>query len=135
MKRVSWSAELTGLSHPYEQRGRGVVEIWWSATVARSQRAIFVRRCSIFGDKFPTVEFHGVEAQHDDLVSGIREGRIDIAITASEARYPGLSRASFWSERLLIAMPAGHELASRDVLHWVDLQQETLPAERQRSWP
>jgi DNA-binding transcriptional LysR family regulator len=79
-----------------------------------------------FRDKFPTVEFNGVEAQHDDLVSGIREGQIDIAITASETRYPGLSRASFWSERLLIAMPAGHELASRELLHWADLQQETF---------
>lgn len=79
-----------------------------------------------FRDKFPTVELHGVEAQHEELVSGIREGRIDIAITASETRYPGLHRASFWSERLLIAMPAGHELASRGLLNWADLQQETF---------
>lgn len=79
-----------------------------------------------FRDKFPTVEFNGIEAQHDDLVSGIREGRIDIAIATGEARYPGLTQASFWSERLLVAMSAGHNLASRELLHWSDLQQETF---------
>ena len=40
-------------------------------------------------------------------------------------------RAAFWSERILVALPASHRLADRESVRWTDLCDETflLPAE------
>ncbi len=37
-----------------------------------------------------------------------------------------MNRATFWSERLLVAMPAAHALAEREWVQWYDLRNETF---------
>ncbi|NWM30054.1 LysR family transcriptional regulator, partial [Escherichia coli] len=57
-------------------------------------------------------------------------GEIDIAILAGEADHDGYRREPFWSERVLVALPASHPLAERETVHWTDLRGERflLPA-------
>jgi DNA-binding transcriptional LysR family regulator len=75
---------------------------------------------------WPDVEVDGVEADREALLAGLDGGIVDVAILAGDASYDGLRRASFWSERTLVAMSALHPLANRETIHWTDLRDETF---------
>lgn len=79
----------------------------------------------------PEVDFDGIEAERMALLAGLDAGVIDLAILPGEASYKGLHRAAFWSERILVALPASHPLAEQESVRWTDLRDETflLPAE------
>ncbi|GLS99085.1 LysR family transcriptional regulator [Sphingobium jiangsuense] len=72
----------------------------------------------------PDVELDGVEADRGALLAGLDAGEIDIAILVGAADYDGFRHEPFWSERVLVALPASHPLAERDLLHWTDLRRE-----------
>ncbi len=72
----------------------------------------------------PDVELDGVEADRGALLAGLDTGEIDIAILVGEAGHDGYRRESFWSERVLAALPTGHPLAEREIIHWTDLRGE-----------
>ncbi|SDA90459.1 LysR substrate binding domain-containing protein [Sinorhizobium sp. NFACC03] len=72
------------------------------------------------------IDVDGVEAEREDLINGLKDGMVDIAIMIGEASYPGMNRATFWSERLLVAMPAAHALAEREWVQWYNLRNETF---------
>lgn len=40
------------------------------------------------------VDVDGVEAEHEDLINGLKDGMVDIAIMIGEASYPGMNRAT-----------------------------------------
>lgn len=77
-----------------------------------------------FGERHPEVGLRGFERDREMLLAGIENGLLDIAIMAGEAHYRGLMSRSFWSERILIAMPEGHALTNRERIHWIDLTGE-----------
>lgn len=81
-------------------------------------------------DANPDVVVDGIEDGREALVAGLDSGVVDLAIMTGETAYPGTRRASFWSERVLVAMPKTHELAAREHVMWSDLKNETflLPA-------
>ncbi len=89
-------------------------------------------RATLFAwrDAHPDVVLDGVEDGRDVLLAGLDSGMIDLVILPGEAAYPGARRTSFWSERVMIAVPTSHELASREPIHWHDLTHESfmLPA-------
>lgn len=74
----------------------------------------------------PNVEIDAVEAQRLDLVNGLKERAVDIAILPGEASYSEIKRAAFWSERLLVAMAADYPLAAYPSVQWSDLRDETF---------
>lgn len=76
------------------------------------------------GGRSPEVRLRGFERNRAKLLTGIENGLLDIAIMLGEVRYPGLMSRSFWSERILVAMPEGHPLAERERIHWTDLTGE-----------
>lgn len=78
----------------------------------------------------PDVDFESVEADRGSLLAGLNTGEIDIAILIGEAGHDGFRAEPLWSERILVATPAGHPLADREVVHWTDLRSEgfVLPA-------
>lgn len=78
----------------------------------------------------PDVELDGVEADRGALLARLDTGEIDIAIMVGDAGYDGFRHETFWSERVMIALPASHLLADHDTLHWTDLRRERflLPA-------
>lgn len=79
---------------------------------------------------YPDVDFKMVEANRGALLAGLDTGHVDLAILMGEAGYGGYRREPFWSERILVALPAEHPLVSRDTVHWTDLRAErfVLPA-------
>src|SRR5690606_25316758 len=79
---------------------------------------------SEFGGRHPEVKLRGFERDRDMLLAGIESGLLDIAIMIGEAPHPGLMSRSFWSERILVAMPEAHALATRERIHWTDLTGE-----------
>ena len=78
----------------------------------------------------PDVEVECVEADRSVLLAGLDTGEIDIAILMGAAGHDGFRCEPLWSERMLVALPASHPLAERDVVHWTDLRSERflLPA-------
>lgn len=74
----------------------------------------------------PDVEGQCVEADRSVLLAGLDTGEIDIAIFMGAAGYEGFRCEPLWSERMLIALPASHPLAERDIVHWTDLRGEQL---------
>lgn len=74
----------------------------------------------------PNVEIDAVEAQRLDLVNGLKERTVDIAILPGEASYSEIKGATFWTERLLVAMAADHPLAAHPSVQWSDLRDETF---------
>lgn len=75
-------------------------------------------------DAHPDVEVECVEADRVVLLAGLDTGEIDIAILMGAADYNGFRCEPIWSERMLVALPASHPLAERDVIHWTDLRGE-----------
>lgn len=78
----------------------------------------------------PDVEIECVEADRSVLLAGLDTREIDIAILMGAAGHDGFRCEPLWSERMLVALPASHPLAERDVVHWTDLRDERflLPA-------
>ena len=72
----------------------------------------------------PDVDVECVEADRSVLLAGLDTGEIDIAILMGAAGYEGFRCEPLWSERMLVALPASHPLAERDVVHWTDLRSE-----------
>ena len=81
-------------------------------------------------DAHPDVEVECVEADRGGLLASLNTGEIDIAILMGAAGHNGFRCEPIWSERMLVALPASHPLAERDVIHWTDLRDERflLPA-------
>ncbi|MYL96776.1 LysR family transcriptional regulator [Novosphingobium sp. FGD1] len=78
----------------------------------------------------PDVDFGSVETDRGALLAGLDTGEIDIAILMGDAGHEGYRREPFWSERIVVALPAQHPLAGHEIVHWTDLRSErfVLPA-------
>ena len=97
-----------------------------SSVSAGNLRATLMSWC----ETHPDVEVECVEADRSVLLAGLDTGEIDIAILMGAAGHDGFRCEPLWSERMLVALPASHPLAERDVVHWTDLRSERflLPA-------
>jgi DNA-binding transcriptional LysR family regulator len=76
---------------------------------------------SEFSERNPDVKLRGFERDRKMLLAGIENRVLDIAIMIGESACPGLVNRSFWSERMMVAMPEGHRLAARESIHWANL--------------
>jgi DNA-binding transcriptional LysR family regulator len=76
--------------------------------------------------RFPDVETQLVDGSSDDLISDVANSAIDVAFVVEN--HPGRDdkSLSLWSERVVVALPEDHLLASRDIVHWSDLRHEPL---------
>lgn len=97
-----------------------------SSVSAGNLRATLMSWCAAH----PDVEVECVEADRSVLLAGLDTGEIDVAILMGAAGHDGFRCEPLWSERMLVALPATHALAERDVVHWTDLRGERflLPA-------
>lgn len=77
-------------------------------------------------DAHPDVEVECVEADRSALLAGLDTGEIDIAILMGAISHEGFRCEQLWSERMLVALPAGHRFAEPDVVHWTDLRNEVF---------
>lgn len=81
-------------------------------------------------DTHPDVEVDCVEADRSVLLAGLDTGEIDMTILMGAIGHNGFRCQPLWSERMLVALPASHPFAERDMVHWTDLRGERflLPA-------
>lgn len=75
-------------------------------------------------DTHPEVEVECVEADRSVLLAGLDTGEIDVAILMGTAGHDGFRCQPLWSERMLVALPTSHPLASREIIHWTDLRSD-----------
>jgi DNA-binding transcriptional LysR family regulator len=76
--------------------------------------------------RFPDVETQLVDGSSDHLISDVAGSAIDVAFVAEN--FPGRDDKSLsvWSERVVVALPEDHPLASRDIVHWSELRHKAL---------
>ena len=66
------------------------------------------------------------ESSRTRLVTALRNGALDIAIVTGELPLLETQGMPLWSERILLALLKEHPLASKDVVYWTDLRDETV---------
>lgn len=76
-----------------------------------------------FRAECPDVDLNLIEAMPSALHRGLREGSLDLVITAF---MPDLASSAFaqdalWTEKLVAILPEGHPLATREYLRWSDV--------------
>ena len=76
--------------------------------------------------RFPDVKPHFVDGSSDDLMSDLASSAIDVAFLVEPNASWSDRSLLLWSERAVVALPAGHPLAGRDVVHWGELRHEAL---------
>ena len=79
-----------------------------------------------YAQRFPAVEIRTVEASRERLFEELNIGALDIVIVTGDPPGVGSRAMALWSERILVALPEHHPLASRDVVSWTDLKGETF---------
>ncbi|QQS13822.1 MAG: LysR family transcriptional regulator [Rhodospirillales bacterium] len=75
---------------------------------------------------FPDVEFQVVEHARARLLAGLAMGDIDIVVVAGESKAHDGPSMFLWSERIFVALPAGHRLTGNETIYWPDLKGEAF---------
>ncbi|TIM31635.1 MAG: LysR family transcriptional regulator [Mesorhizobium sp.] len=76
--------------------------------------------------RFPEVEIRMVEAARANLFASLRHGQLDIAIITGEPAAREGEAMALWSERIMVALPESHPLATNEIVYWTDLRSETF---------
>lgn len=84
-----------------------------------------------FRAEAPDVVFELVEGSPPDLLSALRERRIDLAFTVLEVASAEFETQHMWDEPLVAALPAAHSLAQQETVSWADLAETSLVV---RTW-
>ncbi|MEF3365290.1 LysR substrate-binding domain-containing protein [Methylocystis sp. 9N] len=74
----------------------------------------------------PDVEIATVEGTRARLFSGLSNGAIDVAVVTGDLGNNRLESLPLWSERVIVALPESHALASNEIVFWTDLRGETF---------
>lgn len=110
--------------------GRLVIGTYFSASTGRLRNAVlrFLRH-------HRRVELRLREGERHELLTGVRDGEVDICVLLGPDVEPGLDRLSLWQEAGMVALPEEHTLASRPIVFWSDLVAETFIIARRGSGP
>ena len=79
-----------------------------------------------YGQRFPQIEVKTVEAARERLIDGLAIGALDVAIVTGDPTLGESQALALWSERILVALPEAHPLASQEIVRWGDLRGETF---------
>jgi LysR family transcriptional regulator, hydrogen peroxide-inducible genes activator len=79
-----------------------------------------------FRDAAPMVELEIREATTEKLLDGLRTGEVDVAVLALPVRQPEIVCSELFREPLMVAVPEGHELASKPRLAVPQLMSERM---------
>ncbi len=79
-----------------------------------------------FHGKHPGVRLHITEGTARDGQLMVREGKLDVAFMVCTHEIPDLNSRVIWRDRLMVAVPARHLLASRQDVEWRQLAEETF---------
>lgn len=74
----------------------------------------------------PKVGIQLTEGSDQDIVVGLSERRHDVALLFTPALPPDLAALELWTEKLVLAVPRRHRLATADAVRWADVQSEAM---------
>ncbi|MGE3993267.1 LysR family transcriptional regulator [Pseudorhodoplanes sp.] len=77
-----------------------------------------------FVNKHPNVDVNIAEGARTTLIPLLDRGAIDIVVVLGEPSYTDYAHIGLWSERIMVALPKAHSLATREFLYWTDLRNE-----------
>ena len=77
-------------------------------------------------DELPNIEVTVSSQYSPDLAQGLLRGRLDLAFMRPEAQMPDLEYRVVVKEKLIVALPSDHRLASRDVIAVQDIAREAF---------
>lgn len=77
-----------------------------------------------FRARFPAVAVELLELTAAEQEQALREHRIDVGFVLLPVRDPALAREALWRQELVVALPSGHPLASRERVRVEDLRDE-----------
>lgn len=76
--------------------------------------------------RFPLMDVDLIESSRTRLVTALRTGTLDVAVVTAGEPIAGCTAMPLWSERIVVALPVDHRLASNTTLYWTDLKDQTL---------
>jgi DNA-binding transcriptional LysR family regulator len=79
-----------------------------------------------FRARYPQFQLVAYERSRKRLSSALHSGQLDVVIVPGKIRGVEYQSLMLWSERVLIAVPEDHPLATRETVYWTDLRQEIL---------
>lgn len=79
-----------------------------------------------YAQRFPRVEIRAVEGSRARLAEGLQNGSIDVTIVTGEPVPDTCLAMPLWSERIIVALPETHQLATNEIVYWTDLKGETF---------
>jgi len=120
--------ELAGRSAAAAGRAEiGVVRVGILTSLAGGFLRELVRSYAI---QHPEITIDIRDGGRDEHVSAIRRRRLDVAFVTGEDRIGECETAALWEERVHVALPKGHRLASRRKLDWPELRGECFIVSR-----
>jgi DNA-binding transcriptional LysR family regulator len=99
----------------------GRVTVGWYASLSSGElRATLVE----YLGRYPAVTIRVVEGSRSRLIASLKNKEIDIAIVAGKIDRMIGDAMSLWSERIMVAVPQEHPLATHTRIDWQDLNGE-----------
>jgi DNA-binding transcriptional LysR family regulator len=77
-------------------------------------------------EHFPEVDLSVSELNERDILTGLEERRLDVALMTQHTLWPRAAWEPMYHERLLVALPRDHVLARRRTVSWDLLREQTL---------
>ena len=81
---------------------------------------------SSWHERYPQVDFELHEMNERDILTALEERRLDVAFMTKHTLWPHAVAEPIYRERLLVALPTGHTLATHKTLNWDILRDETF---------
>lgn len=152
-ERSSSGAQLTPIGREIVQSARRILaELDFMKDCARNGRRGHTGRLEVgfytslstgslrdtilaFAEQHANVDVNIVEDAREMLVPLLDRGSIDIVIALGEPTHVGYSHLGLWSERILVALPKEHPLATREFVYWTDLKGERFLVSRRDPGP
>jgi DNA-binding transcriptional LysR family regulator len=104
-----------------EEAGRLTIGFYTSITSGNLKETLVE-----FRERFPKFTLCLIETSRTRLGNQLRDGSIDVAIVTGDPPLPDSKSIRLWSERILVALPQTHRLATNETICWADLKGETL---------
>jgi DNA-binding transcriptional LysR family regulator len=119
-------AELSFLFAAGEQNAKGMVGRIRIGTRLPTAGQPIQSMLATWHKQFPEVELSVFELNDRDILTGIEERRLDVALMTQHTVWPRAVWEPMYHERLLVALPRDHPLGQRRTLTWDLLREETL---------
>lgn len=79
-----------------------------------------------YATRFPEIDIRLAGRSKSALLADLRANALDLAVVVGDVEELDLDRLTLWSERIFVAVPQSHPLATRTFVYWTDLGDQIL---------